>query len=258
MKIKIKINPKYSQLGCFIEHISDVFEIEGQIIFQGRNVIKSFVLRVNGKEQTVIVKRYKRPNFFQRIGYSFFRSTKAFRAYENALELQCRGFSTPEPYGYVETRVNGLIDYCYFISDVVHSHPISEQLNEQEEFNHVIAEDYARFVARLHQKGIIDIDLNSGNVLYQQQEDGHYSFSLIDINRMTFYAEDEYPPLSECMENLTRFTGRMDVFEYVAREYVKARGMDDKMVHLFVNAKIAHDKRWRHRKACTHPFRKSN
>ena len=256
MKKKIKLNPRYSQLASFIERLPEVFEQEGNVVFRGRNVIKSFLVPTSEGDMTVIVKRYKRPNLFQKIGYSFFRSTKACRAYENALELQHRGFSTPEPYGYVETRVNGMIDYCYFICDVDNSHPISEQLNDPEVFNHALAADYARFVAQLHQQGIIDIDLNSGNVLYQPQADGSYTFSLIDINRMDFYTG--YPPLAECMENLTRFTGRMDVFEYVAREYVKARGMDDKMVHLFVNAKIAHDKRWKRRKAWMHPFRKSN
>lgn len=255
MKIKTKINPKYSQLGSFIERIHDAFEQEGQIIFQGRNVIKSFVLQVDGKEQTVIVKRYKRSNFFQKIGYSFFRSTKACRAYENAIELMHRGFSTPEPYGYVETRKNGFIDYCYFVSDVDDSHPISEQLNDIEEFNQVMAKDYARFVAQLHQKGILDIDLNSGNVLFHPLADGHYTFSLIDINRMKFYGENECPPLSECMENLTRFTGRMDVFECVARAYVKARGMSEGMVQRFTEAKIVHDRNWKRRKAITHLFK---
>ncbi|MBD9300354.1 MAG: hypothetical protein EGS41_10505 [Prevotella sp.] len=119
-----------------------------------------------------------------------------------------------------------------------------------------MAEDYAHFVARLHQKGVIDIDLNSGNVFYRLQDDGHYTFSLIDINRMIFYADTEYPPLAECMENLTRFTGRMDVFEYVAREYVKARGMDEGMVQRFVETKKTHDRNWKRRKAITHPFKK--
>lgn len=250
---KIIINQKYNKLGSFIERIPDVFEKDGQMIFRGRNVIKSFILQVDGEKRTVIVKRYKRPNIFQKIGYSFFRSTKAYRAYENALELQRRGFSTPEPYGYVETRKNGFIDYCYFICDVDNSHPISEQLNDPEEFNHAMAADYARFVAQLHQQGIIDIDLNSGNVLYQSQFDGSYTFSLIDINRMNFYTG--YPPLAECIENLTRFTGRMDVFEYVAREYVKARRMGEDMVQRFVDAKIVHDRNWKRRKAITHLFK---
>ena len=117
-----------------------------------------------------------------------------------------------------------------------------------------MAGDFARFVNRLHQKGIIDIDLNSGNVLYQPQADGHYTFSLIDINRMKFYTG--YPPMKECVENLTRFTGRMDVFELVAREYVKARGMEESQIQYFMDGKAEHDRRWKTRKSITHCFRK--
>lgn len=252
--MKIKINPKYEEMRSFIERIPDVFEQEGRCIFQGRNVIKAFIVKFDGKDKEVVVKRYKRPNFVQKIGYSFFRSTKACRAYENAVKLQEDGFATPEGFGYVETRVNGLIDYCYFISDVDNSLPITGQLNDPKEFNKVMAGDFARFVIRLHQKGIVDIDLNSGNVLYQPQADGHYTFSLIDINRMKFYTG--YPPMKECVENLTRFTGRMDVFELVAREYVKARGMEESQVQYFMDGKAEHDRRWIRRKSFTHKFRK--
>ena len=90
--------------------------------------------------------------------------------------------------------------------------------------------------------------------LYQPQADGHYTFSLIDINRMKFYTG--YPPMKECVENLTRFTGRMDVFELVAREYVKARGMEESQVQYFMNGKAEHDRRWIRRKSFTHKFRK--
>lgn len=253
--MKIKINPKYEKMRSFIERIPDVFEQEGRGLFHGRNVIKSFMVQWDGKEQEVVVKRYKQPNFFQKIAYSFFCSTKACRAYEHAIILQENGFATPEGYGYIETRRNGLIDYCYFISDVDNSHPISEQLNELQNFNMVLAADYAHFVARLHQAGIIDVDLNAGNVLYQHQPNGHYTFSLIDTNRMKFFKG--YPAMVECMENLTKFTGRMDVFEYVAREYVRARGLDDAMVMKLLEAKKKHDCKWEHRKEFTRHFKKN-
>ena len=119
--MKIKINPKYEEMRSFIERIPDVFEQEGRCIFEGRNVIKAFHVKFDGKEKEVVVKRYKQPNFIQKIGYSFFRSTKAFRAYENALRLMADGFATPEGFGYIETRVKGLIDYCYFVSDIDNS-----------------------------------------------------------------------------------------------------------------------------------------
>ena len=71
---------------------------------------------------------------------------------------------------------------------------------------------------------------------------------------MKFYTG--YPPMKECVENLTRFTGRMDVFELVAREYVKARGLEESQVQNFMDGKAEHDWRWKKRKNITHCFRK--
>ena len=71
---------------------------------------------------------------------------------------------------------------------------------------------------------------------------------------MRFYSG--YPPMKECVENLTRFTGRMDVFECVAREYVKLRGMDEKILQKIIEAKKIHDWRWAHRKGILHYFKR--
>lgn len=54
--------------------------------------------------------------------------------------------------------------------------------------------------------------------------------------------------MKECVENLTRFTGRMDVFELVAREYVKVRGLEESQVQNFMDGKAEHDWRWKKRK----------
>ena len=53
--MKIKINPKYEEMRSFIERIPDVFEQEGRCIFEGRNVIKAFHVKFDGKEKEVVV-----------------------------------------------------------------------------------------------------------------------------------------------------------------------------------------------------------
>ena len=260
--MKIKINPRYEAYRTFIASLPRRFDREGEIIFRGRNVIKRFTATEgSGYQQVMIVKRYKRPNFFQKIAYTFFCKTKARRAYEHAEVLLDRSFLTPMPFAYIETRRFGLIDHCYFISDVDESHPISERLNEPEEFDRTLAEEFARFAARLHQQGIIDVDLNSTNVLYRPVPtgytgQGHYLFSLIDINRMHVYPKGTVPPLAACMENLTRFTGRMDVFGHVASAYAAARGWSDEMVPRLIKTKREHDRRWRRRKTFLHRFKR--
>ena len=59
--MKIKINPKYEEMRSFIERIPDVFEQEGRCIFEGRNVIKAFHVKFDGKEKEVVVKSLSFP-----------------------------------------------------------------------------------------------------------------------------------------------------------------------------------------------------
>ena len=234
---------------AFVSAIPVTFDSDGRTVFAGRNTIKIFRVEWGGESCEVCVKRFKRPNAAQKIAYTFFRKTKAERAYANAIELLHRGVDTPEPLAYIETRRSGLVDYCYYVSGVDYNPPIKNLLNDPADFDRDLATCFARFVASLHTKGILDIDLNSTNVLYRTLDDGRTAFSLIDINRMRFMPEGTPLPMGECMENLTRFTGRYDLFRFVATEYVACRHLPETMVEELVDVKTRHDIRWRRRKS---------
>ena len=89
------------------------FETDGKVIFSGRNTIK--LINIDGHE--LVVKRFRRPDLIKKIVYTFFRKSKAYRSYHNAKEIVARGFSTPAPVEYIETKRYGLIDYCYYICE---------------------------------------------------------------------------------------------------------------------------------------------
>ncbi|NDW10293.1 lipopolysaccharide kinase InaA family protein [Dysgonomonas sp. 520] len=239
----------------FIENLPETFSSNGTVIFSARNVIKSFA--IDSSDETlkdVVVKRYKKPYFLQRVIYSFFRKSKAKRAFYNAMELRKRNVDTPQEIAFLEEWENGLFKYGYFISGSNYSPPIREKLIDLEIFDHAIAKDFAFFVAELHQKGILHRDLNSTNVLYHQQE-GHNTFSLIDINRMDFLSSGKQLSISDCFNNLTRFTGRMDLYEYVLQHYIEARGWDkDTTLGEAIGIKMRHDKQWKRRKSFTRMF----
>ncbi len=262
--MKIEINPSYCTDGGYtrscIAAIPKNFEKEGTVIFSGRNMIKKFKFRsADGcSSQNIIVKRYKRPNFFQKIAYSFFCKTKAQKAYSNGLELLKRGFATPESIAYIEVRRLGLIDYCYYICGEDYDHPITERMNTPEKFDTVMSAEFAHFVADLQKKGILHHDLNSTNVLFhlrtadENPSGGKYAFSLIDNNRMKFLPEDTLPPAAECMENITRFTGRKDLFCFVGEEYCRYLGCPDISMEKLLTQKRRHDRRRTIRKAILH------
>ena len=223
------------------------FDKEGTVIFNGRNTIKVF--NAGGRE--IVVKRFQRPDFIKKIIYTFFRKSKAYRSFYNATELIRRGISTPAPIEYSETKRFGLIDFCYYVCERNDDPPV-EDLIDRDDWNHELAAALAAFSAKLHCKGILHKDFNDTNIRY----DKDFNFSLIDLNRMTFYPEGTEIPINICLDNLTRFTGRMDLFEYVIRQYASCRNLDvEKTTQAALKIKRRHDRNWRIRKSICHPVR---
>jgi tRNA A-37 threonylcarbamoyl transferase component Bud32 len=259
-KIKIVIsdacknNPVISR---FTKLLPNVFETYGDVLYSERNIIKSFRKKdAGGGAKELIVKRYKRPELLRRIIYGFFRSSKAERAFRNACELRKRGIDTPHEIAFIEQKKSGLLEYGFYISESNYTPPIKKQLVEPENFNKDMARDFAAFAAELHEKGIMHRDLNSTNTLYHYgNEKNGYSFSLIDINRIYFYPKGRRPPIKSCLNNLTRFTGRMDLFEYVIRCYCDIRKLNGDLVTKAIRIKEKHDKRWQKRKSFLKKFK---
>lgn len=253
--MRVEIHPSYSndEITSFLKRLPVVFDVEGETLYEGRNVVKRFVLP---STQKVVVKRFKKPNFIQMIAYGFFVKTKAMRAFLHASILRERGFDTPHEIAYIEERPSGLLAHCYFISEEDNAPPIHERLVEQEPFDHVMADDFALFAASLHHKNILHDDLNSTNVLYRKLENGHYSFSLIDTNRMRVKPLDKTFSKHEYLENLTRFTWQDELFVYVLKKYIECMSWDNE--HHFalgIRIKGQHDERWKRRKAFLKMFK---
>lgn len=220
----------------------------GETIYDKRNRI---IISHIPNHAPLVVKRFHKLNIIQKIG-RLFRGTKASRAYDNALALKARGFATPEPFGYVELPDG----FTYYVTAYTDFTPIQVQLEHPAQFNEALAEAFGRYVAALHEAGILHHDLNSTNVLFDCR-DGRYTFTLIDINRMRFFPVGNVPCLDDCVANMLRFTGRLDVLGYVARAYAHARGLDeDSFAARALRAKRRHDTLWRLRKRLCHPLRK--
>lgn len=243
--IKNEINPTFAQdqaLKEFIQNLPEKFEQEGKVLFKERNEVKSFTLK-NGNAlfSDIIIKKYKRPNFIQRIAYSFFRKSKAHRAFIYAAELRKRNVNTPQEIAYIEDWQGGLFLTGYFISLSDYAPPIEDKLTETH-FDKPLAASFAHFAAYLHQQGVLHHDLNCNNVLFTY-EAGEYTFSVIDINRMKFYPDNKQPDLADCFENLTRFTKNMELYAYVVKSYIAKRNLENPelLLQKAIKAKIRHD-----------------
>lgn len=245
----LKLNPDYQHCDTFMGLLPKLFDEETNVIHNGRNTIKC--IKFGG--QTFVVKRYKRPFWFQRIIYTFFRKSKAQRSYENAMQLRKRGFVTPHEVAYMEERHLGLLQQAYYVCEYTSAQSIRERLIEQNPFDESLATAYAHFVAQLHEAGVLHRDLNPTNVLYRKRGED-YDFELIDINRMHFY--EKSVPKVECMENLTLFWWFTDVYRFILCKYAAFRGWSEADMEKAVSVKKWHDRVWVCRKRIIHPFRK--
>lgn len=221
MKTTITVNPKYEPLRAYLERIPTVFEHEGREIYNDRNVIKV----LDAPNGTALnVKRYCVPKGPNRLVYSLgIRKPKGLRAFRYPQRLLPMGVDTPEPVAYIEERRGGLLGYSFFISlQCSYEHTLKDAGNAEQATYEALAEALGRFTASMHDKQVMHRDYSPGNVLYHVDADGHYHFSLVDINRMHFGPVDER---QGCL-NFIRLWGPKRFFELLVRAYAEARGFD--------------------------------
>lgn len=219
--IKVVINPRYQEIEGFIEGLPLAFLQSGEIIYSGRNLIKTFDI----KDFKLNAKSFKKPIWINRFMYATFRPSKAKRSYLYAFKLKERGFHTPDPVAYMEQKRYGLLRNSLYIS-------IHEQFDGlMQEFRHgklegreELLRQFAQYTANLHEKKVLHIDYSPGNILYKKDGD-QYTFYLVDLNRMKF---DKKITLDDACFNFRRLWGNDDMIKLIVEEYAKARNFDVK------------------------------
>ena len=190
----------------------------------------------------MMVKCFKRVNIIQQIVYTFFRKSKAERAFLFAGEFSKRGISTPQRIAFLEEKRWGLFLKGYFVSKEVEGTECHLLLREVKEFSPQLADAVMKQTVLMHSKGILHGDLNLSNFLCVEKS-GDYYFNMIDINRSRFC--DGYPSNNDCLKNLVRTTHRRDLYEYLIASYARQRGWDEKET---VQQAVALLDRFEHRK----------
>jgi len=225
-RINIRFNGDHlpQSVSAFIEHVPKNFEESGKLLFKGRNEVR--LMEVDGSR--FAVKRFKRRGTFLQL-VNRFRYSKALKSFNNACRLTALGVSTPRAIACIEIRtVLGCLEDSYYICEYVDMLPIRDGLREDGVFDREMTQAFARFVAMLHDKGVLHHDLNSTNVMYRHNN-GKFDFTLIDINRMTFRAPEDSLPVEECLLNISRFSSCSEMFRYFVKEYLQVRRLPKRL-----------------------------
>ena len=220
--MKVVINPAYSHLREDILNVVSGNYTAKRVMRDKRNRVE--LVSMQGCE--LVVKRYKRPNLFNRFAYSFLRKSKAQRAYEYAFRLLEMGVDTPKPVAYVEVRRKGLFSNGYFFSlympyglmNDAYTGVVPDSEKRQ------LTKEFMDFTLSLHEKKILPMDFNSSNIFYFFDEKvGKYNFALTDINRMRF---GKVPSTSEVMHSFEQFGVPVEGLYKMAVYYCSRKGVD--------------------------------
>ena len=164
--MRVIVNPKYAHLQKEIEEVPRSFQNEGDVVYDGRNVLK----RISLGSIDVVVKSFKKPHIINRVVYSFFRQSKAERSYIYSMEIQQHGFDTPEPVAMIEQFQDGLLSHSYYICCYDGGETVRSLMDGKVEGNEDKLSAFARYTAALHQAGILHLDYSPGNILIHQNE----------------------------------------------------------------------------------------
>ena len=224
--MKFQISSNHEKNTDFIKKCIEDFETSGEIFINGnRNCIKIF--EQNGFIYNI--KSFKKPNIINQIIYRFFRESKAKRSYDYASILLKKNIGTPEPIAYFEKHNFFGLTKSFYVCEHITANLTFTNLNTTPNLpNHeIILREFTNFSFQLHENGIEFLDHSQGNTLIKKNDNGNYSFYLVDLNRMKFH---ETMDLDLRMKNLCRLTPKRYMIEIMSAEYAKLYKKDYQII----------------------------
>lgn len=218
--MKVHIHPHYAAYENLIRVIpSGEYERE-EVYCNRRNTVEKIRL----KDKLFVLKKYKRPALINCLIYTWFRKSKARRAFEYAELFLNRGIETAAPVAYIEIKKNGFFHTGYFLSEFL-SYPLVADTDKNGicgEEKDALMHDLALFTLQLHLNKVIPLDYNPKNIFYHKEND-KYNFALIDINRLKL---DKVPGIRLSMNAFNQLGISAGDFTKVIPWYAEKRGFD--------------------------------
>ncbi len=201
------------------EKVLDLFKESDEVVQTGRNVLKK--VEFEGRE--CVVKAFRVPSFPQNYIYGMFAKSKAEKSYTHAQKLLDLGFQTPAPVGYFEYCSEGKLEASYYVCAYAEGvRTLFDIYHERKNLERGLMQNFMAYSQALHAKGVLHRDFNLKNILVSAVEGGH-EFSLVDINRITWYDE---LPLEKAMESLSRLPFEAELRASMLAHYAELADVD--------------------------------
>ena len=201
------------------ETLLNLFEASDQIVQAGRNTLK----RINFEGSDCVVKAFRIPKFPQNYSYGILSKSKAKKSYDNAKKLISLGFSSPTPIAYFEYRSAGKLKASYYICEfAANTQTLHALLQKNPNLEPEFIKEFATFCRNLHHAGILHRDFNPKNILISEDH-GDKSFSLVDINRITW---SNALSLEKSMASLSRLSLNEPTTKLLIEQYAKLAQVD--------------------------------
>jgi hypothetical protein len=210
-----------------IKNIVANFNNLGENFVMGnRNVIKIFKLNNN---TTINIKSFKKPNLINKIVYRYFRKSKGRRSFEHASKLIKMQIGTPQPIAYYEKfDFIGLKESYYACEHLQNVFEFREIVQNEAFINREeIIRQFIQFTFQMHQIGVEFLDHSPGNTLIRDNNNGNYTFYLVDLNRMKFHDTIDFHTR---MKNLSKITHKKDMIAMMSNEYARLFEVNEVLV----------------------------
>ena len=204
-------------MNNILDRVEELFDNCDSSIHKARNEIK--IVEVEGKKYTI--KSFKIPHILNKIVYTFFKSSKAKKSYDNSIKIED---FVPKAIGYVEFKKFGLIDKSYFVSEYFdYDFTIREPLLDNDfDDKENIFKAFANFTFNLHQNSIFHLDYSPGNILIKKEKD-NYIFKLVDINRMKFINLS----IDNRLKSFNKLWAKDEDLKIILKEYAYIMNIDE-------------------------------
>ena len=198
----------------------ELFESSSDVLRAARNTLKN--ITYEGKVLTV--KAFRIPKFAQNYCYGIAAHSKARKSYDNGMRLLNLGFNTAQPIGYFEYRSGGKLRDSYYVCEYASDTQRFDSLwNNETSADNDLIEQFAEYCYALHQQGVLHRDFNTTNLLVSKDDAETWTFSLVDLNRITWSSKLS---LVESMKSLSRLPQSGEAQVSMLKHYAKVAGVE--------------------------------